>query len=59
MNENNYPKMERITSYNPITNPIPNITQNPYILRQKQRAISELESVQLRSKSSQESPNKK
>ncbi len=27
-------------AYNPITNPIPNFTQNPYILRQKQMAMS-------------------
>ncbi len=26
--------------YNPITNPIPNFSQNPYILRQKQLAMS-------------------
>lgn len=28
-------------AYNPIVNPIPNYMQNPYIMRQKQQAISQ------------------
>ncbi len=28
------------SAYNPITNPIPNFSQNPYILRQKQAAMA-------------------